>query len=88
MKRFFTVILCVSALVVSCGKQSSSGGGGGGERPAVSNTPAITDWAKENKIDDGSQTEAELYELAKQEGQVTVYSISSRITAVKTSFEK
>jgi iron(III) transport system substrate-binding protein len=85
MKRFLAVVLCISALVLSCGKQNSSGGGGS---RAASNTPVVTDWAKQNKIDNGSQTEAELYELAKQEGQVTVYSISSRITAVKTSFEK
>jgi iron(III) transport system substrate-binding protein len=92
MKRCLVVVLCISALVLSCGNKSSSGGGEAAAAAVVaavaSNTPVITDWAKQNKIDDGSQTEAELYELAKQEGQVTVYSISSRITAVKTSFEK
>ena len=50
--------------------------------------PVISEWAKANKINDGSQSTAELYELAKKEGQVTIYSISSRITAVKKSFEE
>ena len=35
-------------------------------------------WKAAN-IDDGSQTTEELYELAKQEGKVVVYSISSRM---------
>ncbi|MDR1901326.1 MAG: extracellular solute-binding protein [Treponema sp.] len=94
MKRLWVIGLCFLALAVSCGKakpsnaELSNGGDGGGETARASSGPVITDWAKTNKLDDGSQTEAELYELAKQEGQVTVYSISSRITAVKTSFEK
>ncbi|GHV94686.1 hypothetical protein AGMMS50293_10060 [Spirochaetia bacterium] len=50
--------------------------------------PVITEWAKTNKLDDGSQSADELYELAKKEGQVTIYSISSRISNVKQSFEK
>jgi iron(III) transport system substrate-binding protein len=74
MKRFFAVGMCLFILLAGCSKTESS--------------VAETGWAKTNKIDDGSQTEDELYELAKQEGEVTVYSISSRITAVKTSFEK
>ncbi|MDR2478093.1 MAG: extracellular solute-binding protein [Treponema sp.] len=50
--------------------------------------PVISEWAKANKIDDGSQTAAELYELAKKEREVTIYSISSRITNIKQSFEQ
>ena len=44
------------------------------------------EWAVENKINDGSQTAAELYELAKKEGSVVLYSISSRCTKVADSF--
>jgi iron(III) transport system substrate-binding protein len=84
MKRFLVIGVCLIVLMASCAKSESGGGG----TAAASNAPLITDWAKANKIDDGHQTEDELYELAKQEGQVTVYSISSRITAVKASFEK
>ena len=49
--------------------------------------PAVTDWAVDNRIDDGSQTTEELYELAKEEGKVVLYSISSRCVKVKESFE-
>jgi iron(III) transport system substrate-binding protein len=71
--------------VLGCSKKAASTAS---STPAANaNTPVITDWAKTNKINDGSQTVDELYELAKKEGQVTVYSISSRITSIKTSFE-
>jgi iron(III) transport system substrate-binding protein len=84
MKRFLVIGICLFILMAGCHKSESGGSG----TAAISNEPLITEWAKANKIDDGSQTEDELYELAKQEGEVTVYSISSRITSVKTSFEK
>ena len=44
------------------------------------------EWAIANKINDGSETAAELYELAKAEGSVVLYSISSRCTKVADSF--
>lgn len=47
---------------------------------------ASAQWANENKISDGSQTVDELYELAKQEGSVIFYSISSRSGKVAESF--
>ncbi len=50
------------------------------------NVLAAGDWAHENKIDDGSQTVEELYELAKLEGEVVLYSISSRGNKVVASF--
>jgi iron(III) transport system substrate-binding protein len=87
MKRLWVLGLCLSVLALGCGKTESKNSAAALSE-AASTGPVITDWAKENKINDGSQTEDELYELAKQEGQVTVYSISSRITSVKTSFEK
>ena len=42
-------------------------------------------WKAAN-IDDGSQTTEELYELAKQEGKVVVYSISSRMDKALAAF--
>ena len=47
-----------------------------------------TQWAKDNLMDDGSQTVDELYELAKLEGEVVFYSISSRCGKVAESFMK
>ena len=44
------------------------------------------EWAIANKINDGSETAEELYELAKAEGSVVLYSISSRCTKVADSF--
>ncbi len=49
-------------------------------------TALAADWAEENKMNDGSQTVEELYELAKLEGEVVFYSISSRSGKVATSF--
>ena len=44
------------------------------------------EWGIANLINDGSQTKEELYELAKEEGAVTLYSISSRCGKVAESF--
>ncbi|MDL2258419.1 ABC transporter substrate-binding protein [Eubacteriales bacterium OttesenSCG-928-K08] len=54
--------------------------------PTEPEAPVVTDWATENRIDDGSQTVEELYELAKEEGALAVYSISSRMGKVAESF--
>lgn len=57
------------------------------ETPAETpEAPAADDWATLNKINDGSESADELYELAKQEGSVVLYSISSRCTKVADSF--
>ncbi|MDR1211447.1 MAG: ABC transporter substrate-binding protein [Spirochaetaceae bacterium] len=86
MKKLFVTVLCVVIFAVSCG--NGAGNGTGNTARAVSSEPVITEWAKQNKINDGSQTAAELYELAKAEGKVVVYSISSRISNIKQTFEK
>lgn len=44
------------------------------------------EWGIANSMNDGSQTKEELYELAKAEGAVTLYSISSRCGKVAESF--
>jgi len=93
----FVLAIALVMGVLGCSKKEAASGGAASPAqasPAASApaqsaaVPVVTEWARENRIDDGSQTPEELYELAKQEGQVTVYSISSRITSVKTSFEK
>ena len=48
--------------------------------------PPVNDWATEHRINDGTETAEELYELAKAEGSVVLYSISSRCTKVADSF--
>jgi iron(III) transport system substrate-binding protein len=87
-KVFLSFVIGVAFTAsVWCGGKS-----GAAPQPAgaavSSGKPAVTEWARTNKINDGSQTAAELYELAKQEGQVSIYSISSRITNIKQTFEK
>lgn len=54
----------------------------------VSDVPEVVHnpWALDNKLNDGSQTADELYELAKAEGAVVLYSISSRCGKVADSF--
>lgn len=56
--------------------------------PSMAGEKAASQWAIDNKIDDGSQTVDELYELAKKEGKVVLYSISSRCGKVVESFMK
>lgn len=55
---------------------------------SVAATEGENQWAIENKMNDGSETVDELYELAKQEGEVVFYSISSRSGKVAESFMK
>ena len=92
MKQKYKIMVCFVvgiALIfgaIGCSKSGS-------QAPAVQSggaaaEPVIAEWAKANKITDGSQTVDELYELAKTEGKVVIYSISSRITSIKQSFEK
>lgn len=46
----------------------------------------LTEWEKSSGIFNTDETEEELYELAKQEGSVTLYSISSRCGKVANAF--
>lgn len=61
---------------------------GGGQTPSASGASSeeMTEWEKSSQILNMDQTEAELYELAKKEGTVTLYSISSRCTKVAEAF--
>jgi iron(III) transport system substrate-binding protein len=82
MKRV-VIALCaclVIALVLACGKKDAANS----RLPTVT----VTEWAKTNKLLDGTETATQLYEQAKKEGKVVVYSVSSRISAVKKSFEE
>jgi len=60
--------------------------GSNAQTETAANSGSTTDWAAENGISDGSQTEKELYEAAKKEGALTVYSVSSRMQKVADAF--
>lgn len=91
--------LCLVASLVACAQPSAPSDSTPAAQPneaspapsdvsaAPSAEPAPADWATANRINDGSQTPEELYELAKEEGTVVLYSISSRCGKVKESFE-
>ena len=96
-------VLLAGALSLSLAACGSSGGGTEGsvsgssgtaestdEDPneaAANGTLELTDWEKSSGIFNTDDTDEELYEAAKKEGKVTVYSISSRIPKVAEAFE-
>lgn len=96
-------VLLAGALSLSLAACGSSGGGTEGsvsgssgtaestdEDPneaAANGTLELTDWEESSGIFNTDDTDEELYEAAKKEGKVTVYSISSRIPKVAEAFE-
>ncbi len=103
-KMWSVVLACAMALsLAACGgskgsgsEGSVSGSSGSGaaatdEDPnvaAADGTLELTDWEKSSGIFKTDETDDELYEAAKKEGKLTVYSISSRIPKVVEAFEK
>ncbi|MDF3002972.1 MAG: hypothetical protein K0Q48_3091, partial [Bacillota bacterium] len=81
LKKLVAMFLAITLVfsLAACGgeKASTEGGKAGGE---------LTEWEESSQILNMDQTEAELYELAKEEGTVTLYSISSRCTKVAEAF--
>ncbi|QQO08544.1 ABC transporter substrate-binding protein [Breznakiella homolactica] len=67
---------------------------GGGQKAPGNNAQTepdkiiVSDWAIKNKMEVYTETPGELYELAKNEGKVVVYSLSSRAPRIKADFEK
>lgn len=49
---------------------------------AAAGTLQLSEWEESSGIFNTDETDEELYEKAKEEGKVTIYSISSRITKV------
>lgn len=102
IKRLSVFLLCATMVIslvacsLSAGTDQTTAAQTGAAASAADTTasPAETttaghelnDWAKEAGLDKDESTD-ELYELAKQEGKVVIYSISSRIKKVKESFE-
>ena len=78
--------------MTACGSKTAdkdAGGASAGVDPnqaAASGSTELTDWEKSSGIFNTGETDEELYELAKQEGKVTLYSISSRCTKIAEAF--
>ncbi len=81
-----TLLMVLSMTACVTEPAGTVGNPGSDTLPTGTIPPEAASWAAENKIDDGSQTAEELYELAKKEGKVVLYSISSRCTKVADSF--
>lgn len=73
--KLFLISICMMTVIAGCGQESKAKQGSGG-----------SNWAVEQGLDK-TETVDELYEQAKKEGKVVVYSQSSRIKDVKASFE-
>lgn len=92
------VTLSLALALVACGGKGGDGAGttaapagttasgGSGSAAAPAGNAELTEWEQSSDILNNGQTEAELYELAKKEGKVTLYSISSRCTKVAEAF--
>lgn len=97
MKKTLVALLLVFGLLLTYGCSAPAATPAATEAPAADTaapadlppapTPEPESWAVKNKITDGSETADELYTLAKEEGTVVLYSISSRCVKVKESFE-
>lgn len=90
-KSWFAGMLATTMLfsLAACGSgdgQADNNGASAGD--AGSAGGEMTEWEKSSQILNMDQTEAELYELAKQEGTVTLYSISSRCPKIAEAFMK
>lgn len=96
MKKTLVALLLVFGLLLTYGCSAPAATPAATEVPAAETaapdlppapTPEPESWAVKNKMTDGTETADELYALAKEEGTVTLYSISSRCVKVKESFE-
>lgn len=84
-----TLVAAISFLLVSCGSGNGSKGtdvpSNDGEK-IENNAPS--EWEEKAEISRTDETDEELYEKAKKEGSVTLYSISSRMPKVAEAFMK
>lgn len=83
-KRQFLAVGLAAMMALSmagCGKSADSSS-------ASTADSGLTEWEEASNILDGTETEEELYEKAKEEGTVTLYSISSRCTKVADAFNE
>lgn len=73
-------------LTTACGGSEPASDEPQNTSPAESTEVQLTEWEKSSGIYNTTETDEELYELAKQEGSVTLYSISSRCGKVADAF--
>lgn len=80
--------LVMTASLAACGGDNNKGATAQGEPDlgAAAGDAALTAWEQSSGIFNTDETDAELYELAKQEGSVTLYSLSSRSNKVVEAF--
>ena len=80
-KNIFVFCLCLLLLcgIIGCGK--------GTKKTSDADQPEISGWAKEVGLYE-DETPEQLYEKAKKESKVVIYSIAGRMRNVKESFEK
>ncbi len=76
MKKSFLLILCCCFLLVS-----------GCSQKQITENSSMDEWVKDANLH-GEETPEELYEKAKSEGILTIYTVSTRIFDVVKSFEK
>lgn len=101
MKKRVFVLLLIALLAImlsGCGKSGAAPTESAGEEAPPAEISAdeapvgeaaaaeMNEWAQSANLDKTESAE-ELYELAKKEGKVVIYSISSRMKKVKESFE-
>lgn len=91
-------MLTIAVATVMAVSLIGCGGGGGNkdsepaatdENPneaAANGTLDLTEWEESSKIFATDETDEELYKLAQEEGELTVYSISSRMGKIATAF--
>lgn len=84
MASVFVILAVLPAFCMGAGRRST--GTEAASLPAAEKI-LVSEWAVKNKLNVYTETVDELYEAAKKEGKVTVYSITSRIPQVKASFE-
>lgn len=90
MYQRFTAGLLTFVMTLSltaCGGEPQAAPGAGAEPVAAAQTEQLTPWEESSQIFATDETDAELYEKAKAEGEVTIYSITSRIQKVAAAFE-
>ena len=85
-KRWLSLLTAgILLLATACGTAPQTEESGSGS-PDEGETDALTEWEAAADIFNTQQTDEELYELAKEEGSVTIYSISSRCGKVAEAF--
>lgn len=87
-KRVLTGLLAAAMAVslTACGGSETVELIDNPNQAAADGTMELTEWEQSSGIFNTDDTDAELYELAKEEGKVTIYSISSRIPKVAAAF--